>query len=301
MSNPSIVGVTRPAFLILTPVCVFVGLAVAAAGNPPVDWVAAAIATLGALAAHISVNALNEYGDFHSGLDLRTERTPFSGGSGTLIARPALAEYARLIGLATLALTAICGLALVLRVGSGLVPLGLIGLTLVYYYTSKVNHHRWLCLIAPGLGFGPVMVAGTAYAVTGSWTWSASIASLVPFFVVNNLLLLNQFPDVSADQSVGRDNLPIALGPKRSLQVYALFALLAYVSVGVGVGLGLLPPFSLIALLTLPVAAQVYRGVSRIVERSGPLVPEIVPAMRLNVALSLLTPALFSVGTLVTF
>lgn len=296
MSNPSVLGVTRPPFLILTPVCVLLGVAVTANGSLSVDWTAAAIAMLGALTAHVSVNALNEYEDFKSGLDLQTDRTPFSGGSGTLVLDPALAEQARLIGLATLALTAVCGLALAWRVGWGLVPVGLVGLALVYFYTSRINRHRWLCLIAPGLGFGPLMVGGTAYAASGTWTWSAAIASLVPFFLVSNLLLLNQFPDVSADRSVGRDNLPIALGLKPSLQVYGLFALLAYVSVLLGVGFGLLPHSALIALVTLPMAVQVYRGVRRILERGGLLRPEIVPPMGLNVVLSLLTPALLAAG-----
>ncbi len=40
------------------------------------------LALLGAFLAHISVNTLNEYFDFKSGLDLETIKTPFSGGSG---------------------------------------------------------------------------------------------------------------------------------------------------------------------------------------------------------------------------
>ncbi len=299
MSNPSVLGVTRPPFLILTPVCVLLGLAVAAVRGSPVDWAAGAVAMLGALAAHISVNALNEYEDFRSGLDLRTERTPFSGGSGTLVVRPALAEQARLIGLTALALTAVCGLALVWRVGWGLVPIGAIGLTLVYFYTSAINRRRWMCLIAPGLGFGPLMVAGTYYAVTGTWSWNAAVASLVPFFLVSNLLLLNQFPDVGPDRSVGRDNLPIALGLRCSLQVYGLFAFLAYLSLGLAMVVGLLPPTVLIALVTLPIAVQVYRGVSRVVEQGGPLAPALSPSMALNVVLSLLMPALVALGTFI--
>ncbi len=49
---------------------------------------APALVLLGALAAHGAVNALNEYADYRSGLDLRTARTPFSGGSGTLVDHP---------------------------------------------------------------------------------------------------------------------------------------------------------------------------------------------------------------------
>ncbi|MCG6860046.1 MAG: prenyltransferase [Chromatiaceae bacterium] len=293
-----VLGVTRPPFLVLTPVCVFLGIAVVIGDGGSIDWLAAGIVLLGALSAHISVNALNEYEDFRSGLDLRTQRTPFSGGSGALVAQPALAEQARAIGLVFLGLTAGCGLVLLWRAGLGLLPIGVLGLTLVFFYTTDINHHRWLCLVAPGLGFGPLMVVGAYYGVTGTWSSSAVLASLIPFFLVSNLLLLNQLPDVEADRSVGRDNLPIALGIRRSLHVYGLFSLLAYVSLGLGVALSLLPPGALIASVTLPLAVVIHGGVGRTVDRGGSLTPDIVPSMALNVVLTLLTPALLAVGML---
>ncbi len=44
----------------------------------------ALLALLGLLLAHVSVNVLNDYFDYRSGVDLKTQRTPFSGGSGIL-------------------------------------------------------------------------------------------------------------------------------------------------------------------------------------------------------------------------
>ena len=43
---------------------------------------------IGAVSAHISVNTFNEYFDFLSGLDAKTVKTPFSGGSGALVENP---------------------------------------------------------------------------------------------------------------------------------------------------------------------------------------------------------------------
>ncbi len=298
MRYPPILGVIRPSFLLLTPICVLLGITVAYASGAPVDWTACTLAMIGAVAAHVSVNALNEYEDFRSGLDLRTARTPFSGGSGTLVADPRLAEAARMIGLGALMLTALCGLILAWRVGWGLLPIVASGLVLVYFYTSKINRNRWLCLVAPGLGFGPLMVVGTYFSVTGTWSGSALLASLVPFFLVSNLLLLNQFPDLEADRSVGRDNLPIGLGLQRSLLVYGLFAVLAFASLGLGVATGLLPPTALIAMTTFPIAVAVYRGVNKTIHAGGPFTSSLVPWLALNVVLCLLTPALFSVGML---
>ncbi len=298
MRYPPILGIIRPSFLLLTPICVLLGIAVAHASDAAVDWTAGAVAMISAVAAHVSVNALNEYEDFRSGLDLRTVRTPFSGGSGTLVAGPGLAGAARMIGLGALVLAALCALVLVWRVGWGLLPIAASGLVLVYFYTSKISRNRWLCLVAPGLGFGPLMVVGTYFSVTGTWSGSALLASLVPFFLVSNLLLLNQFPDVEADRSGGRDNLPVALGFQPSLLVYGLFAVLAFASLGLGVAAGLLPPTALIAMSTLPIAVAVYRGVNRTIQAGGPVTSALVPSLALNAVLCLLTPALFSVGML---
>jgi 1,4-dihydroxy-2-naphthoate octaprenyltransferase len=77
-------GIIRLPFLLLTPVCVFLGLGMAVYASKTIDIVYALLAFAGALCAHVSVNAANEYFDFRSGLDEKTMKTPFSGGSGTL-------------------------------------------------------------------------------------------------------------------------------------------------------------------------------------------------------------------------
>jgi 1,4-dihydroxy-2-naphthoate octaprenyltransferase len=298
--NPVVFGVTRPTFLVLSPICVSLGVAAAARGSTALDWIAVAIALIGAVAAHISVNALNEYEDFESGLDFHTHRTPFSGGSGTLVAHPDLAMQARNIGRAGLLLTALCGAILVWRAGAGLLPIGALGLAVIYTYTSHINRSRFLCLIAPGLGFGPLMVIGAAYAATGHWSLDALLASLIPFFLVSNLLLLNQFPDVQADRVVGRNTLPVAIGAAASLRVYGLFCTLAYLSIGVGALSGSLPLASLVGLATAPAALSVVIGVRRFLEQTARVDAWITPILACNVLVSLLTPALVTGGLLLS-
>lgn len=74
----------RPSFLALSPLCVFLGLSTSLATEPQVNIFTFVLVLMGAISAHISVNMLNEYYDFISGLDLKTEKTAFSGGSGAL-------------------------------------------------------------------------------------------------------------------------------------------------------------------------------------------------------------------------
>ncbi|MDI6743701.1 MAG: hypothetical protein QMD11_13280, partial [Smithella sp.] len=65
MSN-AVIGPMRPNFLILTPACVTLGVATAFWSGAPLNLLYIALILSGAVLAHISVNALNEYHDFKS-------------------------------------------------------------------------------------------------------------------------------------------------------------------------------------------------------------------------------------------
>ncbi|MGD8912106.1 MAG: prenyltransferase [Candidatus Thiodiazotropha sp.] len=289
-----VIGVARPNFLILTPICISLGLASVLLSEHAVAWGLFAVVLLGGLMAHISVNALNEYMDFQSGLDFKTERTPFSGGSGTLVFQPHLAPYALGIGLVSLLITLISGLYLLQHVDWGLVPIGILGVLIVISYTGWINRNRVLVLIAPGLGFGPLMVIGTHYALAAEYSLTALLLSMVPFFLVNNLLLLNQIPDVDADRSVGRDNYAIALSPEKGAWLFLAFCILAYVMIIIGVVLGNLPLTALIGLSTAGLAYQVFSGVRVF---SGDI-QQLIPYLGRNVVLTLITPFLIFLGVL---
>lgn len=290
-----LLGPMRAPFLVLPPVCVLLGMAVAVWTHGSVQAGQVILILIGSVAAHISVNALNEYFDFRSGLDFRTMKTPFSGGSGTLPARPEMARAALITGLVSLAITGLVGLYLLTVWGWALLPLGLLGIAVIVVYTTWLTRNWLLCLIAPGLGFGLLMVMGTAFGLTGAYTWPAFLASLVPFFLVSDLLLLNQFPDAEADQTVGRQHLPIVAGRRTSAVVYGAFLAATYASMVVGVGLGLLPAWSLLGLLTLPLAVATARGALRYAED----MPKLAPYMGFNVLLNILTPLLMGIGLLI--
>ncbi|MCL4562332.1 MAG: prenyltransferase [Chloroflexi bacterium] len=286
----------RPPLLILTPACVFLGLGAALWTAGRVDPLEFVLVLVGAVCAHISVNALNEYYDFKSGLDFKTQRTPFSGGSGGLPASPAGARNALTVGLGTLVIAAAIGVYFVFRRGLGLLPLGVLGLAVIYAYTIWLVRNPWTSLIAPGLGFGPLMVMGTAFALTGSYTWTAFFASLVPFFLVSDLLLLNQFPDAEADRSIGRRHFPILLGNRASSLIYGGFLLGSYLSIVAGILAGVLPLTALIGLATLALAIPAFRGSYQ----HSDDISKLVPAMGMNVLINVLTPILVAVGLLLS-
>jgi len=282
----------RPAFLLLTPCCLSIAAAFAIYQGVAIDRVNLALIFLGALAAHISVNMLNEYHDYKTGLDFQTQRTAFSGGSGALPSAPELAESVLFYGLLCLVFAALIGLYFLWTIGWGLLPVGLSGLLLVYFYSTQIIRRPLLCLLAPGLGFGPFMILGAHYILIGHYSFAVLITSFIMLLMVSNLLLLNQFPDLEPDRAVGRLHLPILVGRKNAAKVYVLFLVMAYVLLLLLVYLKVLPIYSLLGLFTLflgiPAAIFVLRFYDDITS--------LMPALALNVALTLSLPVLISIG-----
>jgi len=285
---------TRPQFLILTPICVLVGVAAAAYDGFDLKALHVVLTLVGALLAHISVNVLNDYFDYRSGIDLATKRTPFSGGSGILPAGLLRAQQVYMLGLASLIGVGAIGIYFTFEYGWEILPLGIAGILVVYLYTTHITKNPLLCAIAPGLGFGPLMVVGSYFTQTGEYSLTAGLASLVPGFLVSNLLLLNQFPDVEADKVASRRHVPIAYGRQFSARVYTVLMIATYVSLAAAVGFGILPLTALIGLLTLPLAVKTVMGVLRNYDD----MEKLMPSLGMNIQVILLTTLLTGVGIL---
>ncbi len=169
LSRPlAVVKTMRGNFLLLPPVCIALGLGTSLQAGAGFDWLMLGLIMLGGVLAHVSVNMLNEYQDFTSGLDFNTRRTPFSGGTGALPAQPTAARLVLAGGIVTLLLVIAIGLFFIVRSGWSILPFGLLGAALIVLYTGPINRNPLLCLIAPGLGFGVLMVAGTHLLLAGS-------------------------------------------------------------------------------------------------------------------------------------
>ncbi|MBA56326.1 MAG: prenyltransferase [Pseudomonadales bacterium] len=291
MSMSTIVRSSRVPFLILTPVCILLGAALVAAQGGSINGLYLVLALIGGLLAHISVNTLNEYQDFESGLDLNTQRTPFSGGSGALPEHPEHKQPVLYAAWISLLLTIGIGLYFVWLYGVAILPLGVVGVLIILLYTRWINRRPWLCLLAPGLGFGLLMVMGTQFVLTGEYWASAFWLGLIPFLLVNNLLLLNQYPDVEADAAIGRYHFPIAYGVTASNLAYGANWLLSVSLVVLYVAVGWIPFWGLLALLPLGMGALVWRGI----RTHGFAIGAHPGFMAMNVMMTLFTPLLIGI------
>jgi 1,4-dihydroxy-2-naphthoate octaprenyltransferase len=286
---------TRPSFLLLVPVCVFTGIATSLYEGNPFRPLYFALAFVGALFAHISVNVLNEYSDYKTGIDFKTQRTPFSGGSGLLPAGLLKPAQALMLGLGTLAVTVAVGIYFAVIYTWAILPLGIVGVLIILLYTPYLTKLPGITeLVGPGLGFG-LMVLGTYVTQAGGYSVASALVSLVAGLLIANLLLINEFPDVEADRPAGRKHLPIILGRAKAAWIYCAIAVLAYAVIVVGVAIGSLPLWALLGLATLPLGVKAMAGALK--HHSD--MPRLMPALGMNVMTVLLTPALMSVGIII--
>ena len=280
---------TRPQFLLLSVVLAFLGTCMANFDGAFFWWYAV-LAFIGLLLCHISVNVLNDYYDYKSGIDLKTKRTPFSGGSGFLPSAALKPRQVLCFGLTCFLLAVPIGIYFVFTSGWPLLPLLIVAAICILLYTpllTKIGWPEW----APGVGLGALPVLGAYFVQTGEYTLPAVIASVPSGILVHNLLLLNEFPDVEADKSAGRRTLPITIGVKGAGIFYSALTIILYLWIIGWVVAGFMPVFCLIALLTLPFAALAIRGALNPEDPS-----KLMPALGNNVLVVLVTQLLLGIG-----
>jgi len=280
---------TRPNFLILSLVLVFLGTSIASYyGNFSLAY--ALIATIGLLLAHIGVNTLNDYFDYKTGIDLATKRTPFSGGSGFLPAGLLRPSHVFWLGMGAFLLAVPIGIYFVVVSGWLLLPLLIVGAICVLLYTPHITRIPWPEW-APGLGMGTLPVIGAYFVQTDSYTFAAVMAAVPSGILVHNLLLLNEIPDLEADKQGGRKTLPVVLGMGRASVLYSALTIAVYAwVVGCVIG-GLMPAFCLVALATLPVAIKAIQGALSHSDEKN-----LVPALGQNILVVMLTQVLIGIG-----
>jgi len=285
---------TRPQFLLLSVMLAFLGAAMGWHALDKVglnfNWGHALLAGLGILLAHISCNVLNDYFDDRSGIDRNVVRTPFSGGSGIIQSGGLSRRQVLWLGIVALLLAVPIGVYFLTVFGLALLPILIAAVVFITAYTPLILRMGWVEW-APGLGMGFLPVLGAYFVQTGDYAPVALVACAPSFFLVHNLLLLNEFPDVPADTGGGRRTLPIVFGQRNAARVFSALTVLTYVWIAGAVIAQLMPVWTLLGLLTLPLGIKAIRG-SFQYQRMDKL----VPAMAANVMVVLVTQLLLGIG-----
>ncbi|WP_026370256.1 1,4-dihydroxy-2-naphthoate octaprenyltransferase [Kallotenue papyrolyticum] len=219
------------------------------------------LALIGSIAIQAGTNLANEYYDDQKGLD--KVQTIGIGGAiqrGELSARQVL-----IAALIAFGIGAAIGLYLVSLTGPFIFWLGLISIAVGYFYTAEplALAYRGLGEVAVFIFMGPVIVVGSYYVQAQQITLPVVLASLPVGFLVAAILHANNLRDLDLDRQFGKRTLATILGRARANIEYYLLIGGTYLSLLLTVLFGVAPWWTLIALLTLPLAIRPMRIVAR--------------------------------------
>jgi 1,4-dihydroxy-2-naphthoate octaprenyltransferase len=280
----------RPRTLVASVAPVLVGTA--AAGRASL-WRTLAALVVG-LGLQIGVNFANDYQDGMRGVDT-DERLgpPRLTSSGLASPRAVL-----LAALLSIAVAGVAGLALAVATTLWLIPIGAAAMLALWLYSGGPRPYAAL-----GLGevmvfafFGLMATAGTAYVQAGrippaAW-WSAAAMG----FLAVAILEANNVRDISTDRSAGKRTLAVRLGDRRARALYRALVVAAFVTVVLGVAVGIvdagygLSQWALLALAAWPLAIRPVETVGKAQGR------ELIPVLTGTAKLQLAFAALLALG-----
>jgi 1,4-dihydroxy-2-naphthoate octaprenyltransferase len=222
------------------------------------EWLPFLAALIGGVLLHSGTNVVNEIYDVRKGIDtIASPRASHAIVKGRLTERTAF-----VVAVSAFVLAIVVGVYLIALRGQAIVGLGLLGVAGGYFYTAPPFAYKYRALGVPlvFLLMGPLMVEGAYFAVTGAWSVQALVVSIPIGLLVTAILDGNEWRDIGEDTRAGIRTLSGNIGKEYAHYLYVGLVLGAYMVLGVAVAARLLPPATLIAILSLPFLAQVIRS-----------------------------------------
>lgn len=239
---------TRAAVLIMTFISATIAgiLAIAAGQFNLLHYI---LLVIGLVFAHATNNLLNDMTDYARGVDrdnyFRTQYGPQALQQGLMSRREMLA-YAGVTGLIALAAGAY------LVAANGLLALGLLvaGAVFVLFYTWPLKYIG-LGEIAVIIVWGPLMIGGGYFVITGQWDWNAALVGL-PYALGPTTVIFGKHIDkLKEDKAKKIHTLPVIIGETAGRYAMMGMVALMYLLVILLVVTGYLTPVMLIVLLNL--------------------------------------------------
>jgi len=191
----------------------------------------------------LSTYHAGEYADHEEDkISKRLFNSRFSGGSGVIPAGALSRQVPFWTSLITFSMAAVIGIMLqyYFKTGSYTLILGCLGAFPGFFYSTKPVR-----LVEKGIGemfigfcFGWLPIASAFYIQTGFIHPMIHWMGLPVGLSIINVILLNEFPDYTADSSVGKRNMLVRLGKKAGGLAYMLFSILAWTFMFLSIGAG---------------------------------------------------------------
>ncbi len=182
----------------------------------PFQWIPLTLCFLFAFIMQIDANLINDFFDFVKGTDDSSTRL----GPRRACAQGwiKLDSMKRAIALCT-CMAAIVGLPLIWYGGLEMLLIGLVCIVFCFLYTTHLSYLGMGDLLVL-LFFGIVPVCITYYIQLHTCTWTVFVSSVACGFVIDALLLVNNFRDRDNDRKAGKMTLVVKIGDENSLAAY---------------------------------------------------------------------------------
>jgi 1,4-dihydroxy-2-naphthoate octaprenyltransferase len=219
------------------------------------DWGLWLLVTFGLVMSHATNNLLNDYTDYVKGVDqdnyYRAQYGPQPLVHG-LLTKKQLLTYAAITGLIALA----AGIALIfLRGGLTWVFLAL-GVFFVLFYTWPLKYIA-LGEIAVLIVWGPLMIGGGYYVITGDWSWNVIFASLPYALGVTGVIFGKHIDKYEVDKAKRIHTLPVVMGERNARFTLVALFILQYLTVVFLVITRFFTPIPLIVVLAIPLLLKI--------------------------------------------
>src|SRR5438132_13309852 len=246
---------------------VLIGFVLAWQQGTPFQWGLFILALLGALAAHLGANVVNDVFDFAEGTDQTAQKmvpegTTLATGSQALMRWQLSLRAYRGLAIALFALALLCGIVLAFF-RPWAIAFGVAGFLLAFFYVAPPLR---LAYIGRGLGevdilisFGVLPLVGSYYVQMGTVTLTALLASLPIGLYTMAVLYVHHFLHWRADAAVGKITPVVALGERRARLVGAMILLLIAATFLLDAILNVFPWYSFIAAFTIIPVLNVLR------------------------------------------
>jgi len=228
------------------------------------EWAPFVLVFLGYLVLHAISNLSNDYFGYKRGHD--TEDSPRRRYTLHPVASGVFTMRFLATGLVVLgAVAAAIGIYFVALRGWGAVWLTVAGAVLLYAYDAAPRALKELGLgeLAAFLVWGPLMIGGGYYVITGHWSGDAFLASVPYGLGVASILIGKHIDQRGFDSSQDQRTLPVLLGEAGARRLNLSVVVLMYVTAAIGVAAGALTPFIAVVLVAAPRALRALQVMSR--------------------------------------
>lgn len=143
--------------------------------------------------------------------------------------------------------------------------LAVVGGVLLYAYDAAPRALKELGLgeIAAFVVWGPLMIAGGYYVITGHWSGAAFAVSVPPGLGVMSILVGKHIDQRAFDTDHRQRTLPVLLGERTARRLNQVAVAGMYLATAITVALGSLTPFALVIVVAAPRAIHALRVMSR--------------------------------------